>query len=92
MKLAKATVDEFFGIPVTARDDMVQNVADGLGAIVQEYISFLASCGMLTDVTIALEAAACACHRLTCFCLCVCLNSQQTKQAPSRATSLRCLH
>lgn len=45
MKLAKATVDEFFGIPVSARDDMVQNVADGLGAIVQEYISFLASCG-----------------------------------------------
>ncbi|EER92892.1 uncharacterized protein LOC8085519 [Sorghum bicolor] len=45
MKLAKATVDEFFGIPVNARDDMVQNVADGLGAIFQEYITFLASCG-----------------------------------------------
>ncbi|TVU48438.1 hypothetical protein EJB05_08075, partial [Eragrostis curvula] len=45
MKLAKATVDEFFGIPVSARDDMVQDLADGLGAIFQEYISFLASCG-----------------------------------------------
>lgn len=46
MKLAKATVDEFFGIQVSARDDMVQDLADGLGAIFQEYISFLASCGM----------------------------------------------
>ncbi|KAF8780076.1 hypothetical protein HU200_001730 [Digitaria exilis] len=45
MKLAKATIDEFFGIPVAARDGMVQDLADGLGAIFQEYISFLASCG-----------------------------------------------
>jgi len=45
MKLAKATIDEFFGIPVTARDGMVQDLADGLDAIFQEYISFLASCG-----------------------------------------------
>ncbi|CAN6302372.1 unnamed protein product [Urochloa humidicola] len=45
MKLAKAIVDEFFGIPVTARDGMVHDLADGLGAIFQEYISFLASCG-----------------------------------------------
>jgi hypothetical protein len=46
MKLAKATVDEFFGIPVSARDDMVRDLADGLEAIFQEYVSFLASCGM----------------------------------------------
>ncbi|GJN30241.1 hypothetical protein PR202_gb18531 [Eleusine coracana subsp. coracana] len=45
MKLAKATVHEFFDIPVSARDDMVQDLADGLGATFQEYISFLASCG-----------------------------------------------
>ncbi|CAN6296604.1 unnamed protein product [Urochloa humidicola] len=45
MKLAKAIVDEFFGIPVTARDGMVHELADGLGATFQEYISFLASCG-----------------------------------------------
>ncbi|RLN39232.1 hypothetical protein C2845_PM01G02440 [Panicum miliaceum] len=45
MKLAKATVDEFFGIPVTARGGMVQDLAGGLDAIFQEYISFLASCG-----------------------------------------------
>jgi len=56
MKLAKATVDEFFGIPVSATDDMVQNVADGLGAIFQEYITFLASCGMLTIKTIVSHA------------------------------------
>jgi hypothetical protein len=48
MKLAKATVDEFFGIPVSARDDMVRDLADGLEAIFQEYVSFLASCGMYT--------------------------------------------
>ncbi|KAF0893320.1 hypothetical protein E2562_023954 [Oryza meyeriana var. granulata] len=45
MKLAKATVDEFFGIPVSARDDMVQDLADGMEAIFHQYISFLASCG-----------------------------------------------
>ncbi|GJN09146.1 hypothetical protein PR202_ga27126 [Eleusine coracana subsp. coracana] len=33
MKLAKATVDEFFDIPVSARDDMVHD----LGAIFQEH-------------------------------------------------------
>uniref|UniRef100_A0A0E0K8K2 MHD1 domain-containing protein n=1 Tax=Oryza punctata TaxID=4537 RepID=A0A0E0K8K2_ORYPU len=45
MKLAKATVDEFFGIPVSAKDDMVQDLADGMEAIFLEYISFLTSCG-----------------------------------------------
>ncbi|KAL6907675.1 hypothetical protein ACP4OV_002714 [Aristida adscensionis] len=45
MKLAKATFDEFFGIPVSARDDMVQDLADGMGAIFEEYVSFLSSCG-----------------------------------------------
>ncbi|XP_062209810.1 protein unc-13 homolog [Phragmites australis] len=45
MKLAKTTIDEFFGIPVSARDDMVQDLADSLGEIFQEYINFLASCG-----------------------------------------------
>ncbi|PNT78247.1 hypothetical protein BRADI_1g75830v3 [Brachypodium distachyon] len=45
MKMAKATMDEFFGIHVSARDDMVRDLAGGLGSIFQEYISFLASCG-----------------------------------------------
>ncbi|KAJ3682382.1 hypothetical protein LUZ60_014955 [Juncus effusus] len=45
MKLAKCTVDEFFEIPVGARDDMVQELADGLGTLIQDYTSFVASCG-----------------------------------------------
>ncbi|XP_010934254.2 protein unc-13 homolog [Elaeis guineensis] len=45
MKLAKVTVDEFFEIPVGARDDMVQDLADGLESIFQDYISLVASCG-----------------------------------------------
>ncbi|XP_015691225.2 protein unc-13 homolog [Oryza brachyantha] len=45
MKVAKATVDEFFGIPVSVRDDMVQDLANGMETIFHEYISFLASCG-----------------------------------------------
>uniref|UniRef100_A0A453J4J8 MHD1 domain-containing protein n=1 Tax=Aegilops tauschii subsp. strangulata TaxID=200361 RepID=A0A453J4J8_AEGTS len=45
MKLAKATLDEFFAIPVSARDGMLQDLADGLGAVFQDYVSFLASCG-----------------------------------------------
>lgn len=55
MKLAKATIDEFFGIPVAARDSMVQDLADGLGAVFQEYTSFLASCGTLTNTRPALN-------------------------------------
>ncbi|VAI10546.1 unnamed protein product [Triticum turgidum subsp. durum] len=45
MKLAKATLDEFFAIPVSARGGMLQDLADGLGAVFQDYVSFLASCG-----------------------------------------------
>ncbi|CAM0870611.1 unnamed protein product [Alopecurus aequalis] len=45
MKLGKSTMDEFFAIPVSARDDMLQDLADGLGAVFQDYIAFLASCG-----------------------------------------------
>ncbi|EMS49044.1 hypothetical protein TRIUR3_17827 [Triticum urartu] len=57
MKLAKATLDEFFAIPVSARDGMLQDLADGLGAVFQDYVSFLASCGN----TSRLLAAPC-CH------------------------------
>lgn len=45
MKLAKVTVDEFFEIQVGARDELVQVLADGLESLVQEYTSFIASCG-----------------------------------------------
>ncbi|KAF0894054.1 hypothetical protein E2562_033933 [Oryza meyeriana var. granulata] len=45
MKLAKYTVDEFSEIPASAKDEVVQDLVDGLHAIFQEYISFVASCG-----------------------------------------------
>ncbi|KAH0469346.1 hypothetical protein IEQ34_000904 [Dendrobium chrysotoxum] len=45
IKLAKVTVDEFFEIPMTTRDEMVQDLADGLESIFQEYTNFVASCG-----------------------------------------------
>ncbi|KAL6883241.1 hypothetical protein ACP4OV_010655 [Aristida adscensionis] len=45
MKLARATVDEFSEIPASAKDEVVQELIDGLGSIFQDYISFVASCG-----------------------------------------------
>ncbi|XP_072988364.1 protein unc-13 homolog [Typha latifolia] len=45
VKLAKATVDEFFEIPVGARDDMVRELADGWESIFHDYTTFLATCG-----------------------------------------------
>lgn len=45
MKLAKITVDEFFEIPVGAREDMVQDLVEGLESIFHEYTAFVASCG-----------------------------------------------
>lgn len=45
MKLAKVTVDEFFQIPITTRDEMVHDLAEGLESIFQEYTNFIASCG-----------------------------------------------
>ncbi|KAK1267198.1 hypothetical protein QJS04_geneDACA000034 [Acorus gramineus] len=45
INLAKETVEDFFEIPVNMRDDLVQVLADGWEAIVQEYTSFVASCG-----------------------------------------------
>ncbi|PKA55059.1 hypothetical protein AXF42_Ash003696 [Apostasia shenzhenica] len=45
IKLAKMTTDEFFEIPVMARDEMVQNLTEGFETIFQEYTKFVASCG-----------------------------------------------
>ncbi|XP_020572200.1 uncharacterized protein LOC110019025 isoform X2 [Phalaenopsis equestris] len=45
IKLAKVTVDEFFQIPLVARDEMVHDLAEGLESIFQEYTNFVASCG-----------------------------------------------
>ncbi|KAL5230787.1 hypothetical protein ABZP36_029563 [Zizania latifolia] len=45
MKLTRATVDEFSEIPSSAKDEVVQDLVDGLESIFLEYISFVASCG-----------------------------------------------
>ena len=45
MKLAKETVDDFFEIPIGISDDLVQNLAERLEAIFQDYTTFVASCG-----------------------------------------------
>ncbi|XP_077252796.1 protein unc-13 homolog isoform X2 [Tasmannia lanceolata] len=45
MKLAKDTVDDFYEVPVGICDDLVQDLADGLETLLQEYISFVAACG-----------------------------------------------
>ncbi|XP_042409675.1 protein unc-13 homolog [Zingiber officinale] len=45
MKLAKVTVDEFFEIQVGGRDDLAQTLAEGLDSLIQDYTSFVASCG-----------------------------------------------
>uniref|UniRef100_A0A0D9XKH0 MHD1 domain-containing protein n=1 Tax=Leersia perrieri TaxID=77586 RepID=A0A0D9XKH0_9ORYZ len=45
VKLAKYTVDEFSEIPASAKEEVVQDLVDGLEAIFQDYISFVSSCG-----------------------------------------------
>ncbi|XP_058092275.1 protein unc-13 homolog [Magnolia sinica] len=46
MRLAKETVDGFFEIPVGGIcDDVLQDLADGLESLLQDYITFVASCG-----------------------------------------------
>ncbi|KAK8946554.1 hypothetical protein KSP39_PZI006575 [Platanthera zijinensis] len=45
MQLAKVTVDEFFDIPVASQEELVQELADGLETLFQDYTTFVASCG-----------------------------------------------
>lgn len=45
MRLAKVTVDEFYEIPVSSREDLVMELADGLETLFQDYTAFVASCG-----------------------------------------------
>ncbi|PON94817.1 hypothetical protein TorRG33x02_093300 [Trema orientale] len=44
-KLAKEAVDEFFEIPIGITEDLVQDLADGLENLFQDYTTFVASCG-----------------------------------------------
>ena len=45
MRLAKETVNNFFGIPIGITDDLILDLAEGLEQLVQEYTTFVASCG-----------------------------------------------
>ncbi|XP_061359180.1 protein unc-13 homolog [Gastrolobium bilobum] len=45
MKLAKSIVEEFFEIPIEVTEDLVQELADGLESLFQDYIMFVAACG-----------------------------------------------
>ncbi|XWS39152.1 hypothetical protein CRYUN_Cryun18bG0025600 [Craigia yunnanensis] len=45
MRLAKETVNNFFGIPIGITDDLILDLAESLEQLVQEYTTFVASCG-----------------------------------------------
>ncbi|CAL0316731.1 unnamed protein product [Lupinus luteus] len=45
MKLAAATVEECFQVPIAITEDLVQVLADGLEILFQDYIMFVAACG-----------------------------------------------
>ncbi|MED6187179.1 hypothetical protein PIB30_074021 [Stylosanthes scabra] len=45
VKLAKTIVDEFFQIPVGITEDIVQDLANGLENLFQDYIMFVSACG-----------------------------------------------
>lgn len=45
MKLAKTSVDEFFQIPIGITEELVQDLADGLEGLFQDYMMFVAACG-----------------------------------------------
>ncbi|KAK2400153.1 protein unc-13 protein [Trifolium repens] len=45
VKSAKTTVEEFFQIPIGITEELVQDLADGLETIFQDYMMFVAACG-----------------------------------------------
>ncbi|KAK4767929.1 hypothetical protein SAY87_003070 [Trapa incisa] len=45
MKTVKETVEEFFELPIGITEDLIQDLADPLGHLFQDYISFADSCG-----------------------------------------------
>lgn len=44
-RLAKEAVDNFFEIPIGITEDLVQDLADGLENLFQDYTTFVSSCG-----------------------------------------------
>ncbi|KAJ7979814.1 DUF810 domain-containing protein [Quillaja saponaria] len=45
MNLSKQSVEEFFQTPIGITEDLVQDIADGLESLFEEYTTFVASCG-----------------------------------------------
>ncbi|GMI72059.1 CELLULOSE-RELATED DUF810 [Hibiscus trionum] len=45
MNLIKETVNELFQIPVGITEDFILDLAEGLEQVIQEYVTFVASCG-----------------------------------------------
>ncbi|KAK7279200.1 hypothetical protein RJT34_24246 [Clitoria ternatea] len=45
MQFAKITVDHFFQIPIGMVEDTIQDLADGLENLFQDYMMFVAACG-----------------------------------------------
>jgi len=45
MNLSKKVVQEFFQIPISITEDLVQELVDGLQKVLREYIMFVAACG-----------------------------------------------
>ncbi|XP_048127738.1 protein unc-13 homolog isoform X2 [Rhodamnia argentea] len=66
MRLIKETVDEFFDIPIGITEDLIQDLADGLGHLFQDYISFAASCGSKQSYIPSLPPLT-RCHRASQF-------------------------
>ncbi|WVZ15212.1 hypothetical protein V8G54_012778 [Vigna mungo] len=46
MNLSKKVVQEFFQIPISITEDLVQELVDGLQKVLREYIMFVAACGL----------------------------------------------
>ncbi|KAL3724677.1 hypothetical protein ACJRO7_029788 [Eucalyptus globulus] len=66
MRLIKETVDEFFDIPIGITEDLIQDLADGLGHLFQDYISFAALCGSKQSYIPSLPPLT-RCHRSSQF-------------------------
>ncbi|KAK7391643.1 hypothetical protein VNO78_20060 [Psophocarpus tetragonolobus] len=45
MKLAATIVEEFFQVPISITEDLVQDLTDGLENLFLDYVKFVASCG-----------------------------------------------
>jgi len=45
MNLAKKIVEEFFKIPISITEELVQELVDGLQKFFREYTMFVAACG-----------------------------------------------